>query len=131
MEKTKPTWKKWQKAFVGCAGFLLVFLLIIIGFATWSHRNDPEPKETPEQVRQRKVDKAANASELNLRQYIRASMNDPKSFEHVNTNYWDMGCDTIVLKMTYRGKNAFGGTVTELIRAEALMDGTLIKVTKE
>ncbi|MGA0556571.1 hypothetical protein ACO2Q8_07970 [Larkinella sp. VNQ87] len=58
---------------------------------------------------------------------IKSKMNDPDSFEHVSTNVWDMK-KTIRAKMTYRGKNAFGGVITN--RAWADIDpetGALLK----
>jgi len=45
-------------------------------------------------------------------------MNDPSSFEHVDTQYRDDG-ETLFLLMTFRGKNAFGGMVVNTVTAVA------------
>ena len=55
-------------------------------------------------------------------------MNDPKSFEHVETTYGDRG-DYLVVKTTFRGKNAFGGVVLNWITAKCDLDGDVIEVT--
>ncbi len=44
-------------------------------------------------------------------------MNDPKSYDHVETKCFDMG-DHLVVTTTYRGKNAFGGVVKNWIKAK-------------
>ncbi len=49
----------------------------------------------------------------------KSRMNNPDSFEHVETRYSDRG-DKVLLKMTFRGKNAFNATITKT--ATALID---------
>lgn len=44
---------------------------------------------------------------------IKNSMNDPDSFEHVETRYNDKG-DHLEIKMTYRGKNLYNATITNV-----------------
>jgi len=47
-----------------------------------------------------------------LERYIKANMNDPKSYEHIETRYsinYDKGVAVLMTK--FRGKNAFGGVV--------------------
>lgn len=46
-----------------------------------------------------------------LENYIKENMNDPDSYKHVETRYGDYG-DYLTIRTKYRGKNAFGGTVT-------------------
>ena len=45
-------------------------------------------------------------------------MNDPKSFEHVNTTYVMTNDGYAIINMVYRGRNALGGIVTESIKAK-------------
>jgi len=52
-----------------------------------------------------------------LVKYVKDNMNDPGSFEHVETRYSIQG-DCAVLVMKYRGKNAFGGVVTNYVKAK-------------
>ena len=71
---------------------------------------------------------AWNGSHIALTRIIKKSMNDPKSFDHVETTYGDMG-DYLVVKTTFRGKNTFGGLVVNWITAKCDLDGNVIEVT--
>ena len=48
---------------------------------------------------------------------VKASMHDPKSFEHVETRYTDRG-DSFGILMTFRGTNGFGATVIHQVTAD-------------
>ena len=61
--------------------------------------------------------------------WVRQRMSDPESFQHVETRYIDRGGEIIVF-MTYRGRNAFGGTVTEKVSARLSNSGRLSDVLK-
>ena len=54
-------------------------------------------------------------------------MNDPDSYEHVRTVYWDRG-DHLVVMTTFRGKNAFGGVVTNSVKARVSLDGQVQQI---
>lgn len=58
-----------------------------------------------------------DGSNRELVNLVKSAMNDPKSFEHVETRFVDRG-NSLSLFMTYRGKNAFGGIVTNKVSAE-------------
>jgi len=49
---------------------------------------------------------------------VKEHLNDPKSFDHAETTYKDMG-DYIIVKMTYRAKNAFGGLILQNVTAKS------------
>jgi outer membrane PBP1 activator LpoA protein len=68
-----------------------------------------------------------DGSHKNLEGHIRSIMNDPDSYEHVKTVYWDRG-DHLIVQTSFRGKNAFGGLVLNSIRAEVSMDGQVVAV---
>lgn len=70
---------------------------------------------------------AWDGSHIKLEEYIKNSMNDPKSYEHVETLYWDRGEHLIVLSK-FRGKNAFGGVVLNQVRAKVGINGEVIKI---
>ena len=53
-----------------------------------------------------------------LVKYVKGLMNDPKSFEHVNTTYVMTNDGYAIINMVYRGRNALGGIVTESIKAK-------------
>lgn len=55
-------------------------------------------------------------------------MNDPKSFEHVETNYIVQKDGEVKITMRFRGKNAFGGLVMQTVVGTIDIDtGKLIK----
>lgn len=47
-----------------------------------------------------------DGSHIQLTKVIKASMNDPKSYEHVETVYWDRQ-DHLIVSTTFRGKKRF------------------------
>jgi hypothetical protein len=64
---------------------------------------------------------------LTLERFIKRHMNDPRSYEHVETVYWERD-DYLIVKTTYRGKNVFGGVVTNWIQAKVDLNGNVIDV---
>lgn len=64
-----------------------------------------------------------------LTRYIKERMNDPGSYEHVETRYWDRG-DHIIVVTSFRGKNAFGGLVLNSVTAKMGLDGTILEVSQ-
>lgn len=73
---------------------------------------------------------AWDGSHRGLTKIIKASMNDPKSYEHVETVYWDMD-DHLVVKTTFRGKNAFGGVVPNWVKAKVDLDGNVLAIIEQ
>ena len=58
-----------------------------------------------------------DGSNRHLVKLVKENLNDPKSFKHAETEYWDKG-DHIIVKMSYRAKNAFGGLVLQNVTAK-------------
>lgn len=58
-------------------------------------------------------------------EYVKNSMNDPRSFEHVNTQWGIVSgtTDRYWVNMTFRGTNAFGAIVTNTIKVEVDSNG--------
>ena len=71
-----------------------------------------------------------DGSHRNLENIIKKAMNDPDSYEHDETVYWDMD-DYIVVKTTYRGRNAFGGIVRNFVKAKISLDGQVLQILDE
>ncbi len=72
-----------------------------------------------------------DGSHIELTKIIKKSMNDPDSYEHEETVYWDMG-DHLVIRTTFRGKNAFGGVVKNWVKAKAdINTGQIIEVIEQ
>ncbi|MBN2789430.1 MAG: zinc ribbon domain-containing protein [Candidatus Delongbacteria bacterium] len=68
-----------------------------------------------------------DGSHRNLEKLIKKSMNDPNSYEHVDTGYSDKG-SYLLVQTLYRGKNGFGGVVTEKITAKVSLGGTVLEI---
>jgi hypothetical protein len=68
-----------------------------------------------------------NGSHIELTQRIKAAMNDPDSYEHVDTRYRDNG-DHIIVTTTFRGTNAFGGKVVNTWTAKTAIDGRVLQI---
>ncbi|MGC9422697.1 hypothetical protein [Vibrio sp.] len=68
-----------------------------------------------------------NGSHRNLVSHIKRQMNDPSSFEHVETVYWDKG-NHLIVRTTFRGKNAFGGVVLNSVTAKVSLDGKVLEI---
>jgi tetratricopeptide (TPR) repeat protein len=68
-----------------------------------------------------------DGSHRNLEKYIKKIMNDPKSYDHVETVYWDRG-NYLIVKTTFRGKNAFGGVVINSIKARVDTNGNILQI---
>ena len=71
-----------------------------------------------------------DGSHRELTKVIKGSMNDPGSYEHVETVSWDMG-DHLVVRTTFRGKNAFGGVVSNWVKAKTDLDGNVLEVIEQ
>jgi len=68
-----------------------------------------------------------NGSHYGVVRLVKAAMNDPGSFQHVETRYWDQG-DHLIVNMTFRGKNAFGAVVVSTVKAWASIDGDTVEL---
>lgn len=69
---------------------------------------------------------AYDGSHRKFERLIKEAMNDPSSYDHVETRYIDNG-NYIRVFCTFRGKNAFGGLVKNTKVADFDIDGNLIK----
>jgi hypothetical protein len=66
-----------------------------------------------------------DGSHRNFERLIKQAMNDPSSYDHVDTRYVDRG-KYIRVYCTFRGKNAFGGLVKNTKVADFDIDGNFI-----
>ena len=92
-----------------------------------------ETTKTEEELRKELVEKhfsAWDGSHRGLTRVIKDSMNDPKSYEHVETRYGDKG-DYLIVSTTFRGKNAFGGVVKNTIVAKVDLEGNVIEILSQ
>lgn len=83
--------------------------------------------------RKRKIEQQFSAwdgSHRNLETYIKRNMNDADSYEHVETSYWDLN-DHIVVMTKFRGKNAYGAKVLNVIKAKVNLNGEIIEIIEQ
>lgn len=73
---------------------------------------------------------AWDGSHRNLTKAIKESMNDPDSYEHVETTYTDNG-DHLIVLTKFRGKNGFGGTVLNAVKAKVSIEGDVLKILEQ
>ena len=81
-----------------------------------------ESNKSVEQVREDQVQELffADGQNYQVVQAVKKSMNDPDSFEHIETRHVDNGTGDVAITMMFRGKNAFGGKVIN--RAVAMVN---------
>lgn len=114
MENTQP-----KKKSSHCLT-LTIILLIVLGYGWYKGSEDRKSKGPISQCLS-----GWNGSHSGLVSYVKNGMNDPGSFEHVSTVYYDQ-TTRYRLVMTFRGKNKFGGVVTQTADAMINTDCELI-----
>lgn len=114
--------------------YLLIASIIGGGYAFLKPEESPEKstviKTTHIETKKDKIEKyfdGWDGSHIELTKIIKASMNDPDSYKHVETKYGDKG-DYIIVSTTFRGKNAFGGVITNWIMAKCSLDGKVQEI---
>ncbi len=72
-----------------------------------------------------------DGSHYELTKIIKKAMNDPDSYKHDETVYWDMD-EYLIVRTMYRGKNAFGGVVRNWVKVKTdIENGSIIEVIEE
>lgn len=76
---------------------------------------------------------AWDGSHIKLVRTVKDSMNDPKSFEHVETRYYfdKKNNEIIHVIMKFRGTNAFGALILNTIKAKIDIDGNVLDYVVE
>lgn len=122
-------------ALFGCLPIFVMVLVIIVGSVA-QEMNSPEKTNvvvelTPEQKRTKAIKNQFSVwdgSHLKLERFIKKSMNDPDSYEHVKTTYWDMQ-NYLVVKTVFRGNNAFGAKVMNSVKVKTdIFTGEILEV---
>ena len=103
-----------------------VSIVIIVAGVFYLIRDVP----TPELSREQKIERQFSGwdgSHETLTEKVKARMNDADSFEHIATTYTEEE-DHLLVKMRFRGKNAFGGKIINTVNAKVDMDGNVIEI---
>ncbi len=112
----------------GCL-ILTVLLGIIISIVALTCDSEPEKTLTKSELHQQNIQKLFSGwdgSHIKLADKIKKSLNDPKSYEHIETRYKDMD-SFLMVTTTFTAKNGFGGT---LKREVVVMSDTLGNITE-
>lgn len=126
---------KKQATKYGCGTLILLGIVTFILIGVFSS-NDTSTTSTPksqEEIRKERIQKhfsAWDGSHRGLTEIIKKSMNDPGSYKHEETAYWDKG-DHLIVKTTFRGKTAFGGVVKNWVMAKIDLNGNVIEVVSQ
>ncbi|MHA8088829.1 hypothetical protein U8593_00850 [Aquirufa antheringensis] len=116
----------------------LVGLIIVIGLLWNAVPNDTDSnfsksKSTPKTNEERvsELQSGYDGSIRSVVKFVKNSMNDPDSFEHVETRtgFYEKG--NFIVSMKYRGKNPFGGVITKYIDVKVDYSGNVISVEKD
>ena len=70
-----------------------------------------------------------DGSHKELEKIIKGAMNDPDSYEHIETKYVDNE-DYLTVVTRYRGKNVYGGKVVNSASVRASIDGRVLEILK-
>ncbi|MFH2059977.1 MAG: zinc ribbon domain-containing protein [Pseudomonadota bacterium] len=110
---------------VGCLSIVIFF--IIIGVMTGTKEDVPKTKEELRAEQIEKYFSPWDGSHRGLTKVIMESINDPDSYEHFETRYWDKG-DHLIVNTFFRSKNGFGGFVKTFVKAKVDLNGNVIEV---
>lgn len=123
-ETMQPKKHNDKLTFKGCLSIILIFSVILfIGWLIFGGEDEPE-KETPKIYTQAQKDSIwldeqfdhYDGSNYASVVAIQSIMNNPKSFEHVETHYVDTrgeGDTALRVFTKFRGTNAYGAIVTQ------------------
>jgi hypothetical protein len=116
-------------------GGILFFLIwfLIEKFSSSSSSTKTETSTTPKtnEERANSLTSGWNGSIPSVVKFVKNSMNDPDSFEHVETRTGFYETNNFIVSMKYRGKNPFGGVITKYIDIKVDYSGNVISVEKE
>jgi hypothetical protein len=133
MKKWFLNLKTWQKILVVVFAFGILGRIFGPAEMTTNKVVDEAPKKDSTTLAQEKINalfSAWDGSLPQLEKIIKKSMNDPDSYEHVETKYWVIENNLIVLT-SFRGKNGFGGTVKNYVKAKVDFEGNVIEIIEE
>lgn len=119
----------------GCGSLILLLLLagFLISLFAGGNKTTTHQPTTKAELRLERIKKGFSpwdGSHIGLERAIKHAMNDPKSYEHVETRYIDKG-DYLIVTTTFRGKNALGGIVVNRWTAKADPDGKVLQITSQ
>lgn len=118
------------KTGIGWFGAIMIWVGIFLVYGLFQTGNENQAPKTEAELRKDKIETAFSpwdGSHYQLERQIKEAMNDPKSYEHDKTTYSDHG-DYLIINTTFYGKNAFGGTILNEIRAKVDLNGNVTEI---
>jgi hypothetical protein len=117
--------------------FIAILLVLLISLGYWIYPSDssnqtPERKLTKKEIHDKNISMAFNpwdGSHRNLEILIKKSLNDPNSYNHLETTYRDLD-SILIITSEFTAKNGFGGTIREGVVVSADTLGNIIDVVK-
>ena len=93
--------------------------------------SETETHESPQKTREERIKSQFNSwngAHYNLEKYIKANMNDADSYEHVETRYIVQEGNILYVETKFRGNNAFGAKVIQVVKARVDFDGNILEI---
>jgi len=112
---------------------LAVVFFIFIALGSGDDDSKTNADGTPKTEQQIKVESQFSSwdgSHRALTEMIKKSMNDPDSYEHIETRFKD-NTDHIFVITEFRGANAFGGKVINTVSAKVDFNGNVIEIVSQ
>lgn len=94
---------------------------------------EEKQKRLAAQERKKKIERQFSAWDgvhNNLEKVVKEAMNDPDSYEHAKTVYWDKG-KYLIVQTIFRGKNAFGGVIKNTVKAKVSLNGQILEIIEQ
>ncbi len=107
-----------------------ITLVFVIGILDDGNKSEDTPQKPKVETRQDKIDKQFSpwdGAHRNLESLLKQGLNDPDSYQHIETTYADAD-DHLVVKLRYRAKNGFGGMVQGFVLAKVDLDGNVLQI---
>lgn len=121
--------KGWSEN-TAAGGSMALGLVTMVTALVLANPSEPAKPLTPAEQREARIVaqfSAWDGAHRNLEAAVKRAMNDPDSYEHIDTTYTDRG-DHVFLRTNFRGNNAFGGKVVNQVVAKADLDGNIIEL---
>ncbi len=120
-----------QQTTKGCLA-LSFGLIIIVSIIVYTCSGDDEPERvlTKQEIRKNKLSTQFNGldgSHINVTEKIKSSLNDPKSYEHIQTTYMDLD-SSLVITTTFTAKNGFGGVIKQEVVVSVDTLGNILEI---
>lgn len=115
----------------GCI-YLISIVFGVSLFFYFTCKGEPEKPLTKEERHQQNIQKLFSGwdgSHIKLTEIIKQSLNDPDSYEHLETTYIDKDSFLIVTSK-FTAKNGFGGTVRNEVVVKSDTLGNILEVIK-